>query len=94
MLTGKEKRQLRAQGNQLKSTVMIGKEGISPKVKRFIDEAFNKKTLVKVKILNTCNEDRKQIAAKLNKLKETDVVQILGRTILLFRPLVEDSEKV
>lgn len=94
MLTGKEKRQLRAQGNQLKSTVMIGKEGISPKVKLFIDQAFNTKTLVKVKILNTCDEDRKQIAAKLDKLKETDVVQILGRTILLFRPLKEDSEKV
>lgn len=93
MLTGKEKRQLRALGNQIKSTVLIGKEGITPKVKRFIEESFNKKTLVKVKILDTCGEDRTQVAAKLDKLKETDVVQILGRTILLYRPLREDSEK-
>ena len=94
MLTGKEKRQLRALGNQIKSTVIIGKEGITPKVRRFIEEAFNKKTLVKVKILDTCNEDRKQIAEKLDKLKDTYVVQILGRTILLYRPFREDSEKI
>ena len=47
MLTGKEKRQLRARGNQIKSTVLIGKEGVTAKVKRFIEESFNKKTLVK-----------------------------------------------
>ena len=94
MLTGKEKRQLRARGNQIKSTVLIGKEGVTAKVKRFIEESFNKKTLVKVKILDTCDEDRKQVAAKLDKLKETDVVQILGRTILLYRPLREDSDKI
>ena len=92
MLSGKEKRQMRSEANQMKATVMIGRDGITYKVKRFIDEAFNTKTLIKVKILDTCEEDRKTIADKLSKLKNTELVQLLGRTILLFRPLKEEEE--
>ena len=92
MLTGKEKRKMRAQANQIKATVMIGREGVSFNVKRFIDEAFNNKSLIKVKVLNTCEEDRKQIAERLSKLKDTEQVQILGRTILLYRPLPEKDD--
>ena len=91
MLTGKEKRQLRAEGNQLKASVLIGREGLNFKVKRFIDEAFNNKTLIKVKILDTCEDDKKLIGERLSKLKKTELVQILGRTILLYRPLKENE---
>jgi len=91
MLSGKERRQLRAQANQLKASVMIGKDGITPKVKNFINEAFNNKFLVKVKVLNSCEDNRKQIAEKLKQLKEPEVIQLLGRTILLYRPLKEDK---
>ena len=90
MLSGKEKRLMRAQANQIKASVMIGREGISSNVEHFIDEAFNNKNLVKVKVLDTCNDDRRQIAEQLKQLKDTEVVQLLGRTILLYRPF-EDN---
>ena len=83
---------MRAQANQIKAIVMIGREGVSFNVKRFIDEAFNNKSLIKVKVLNTCEEDRKQIAERLSKLKDTELIQILGRTILLYRPLPEKDD--
>jgi RNA-binding protein len=92
MLTGKEKRKMRAEGNQLKASVMIGRGGLTYRVKRFIDEAFNKKSLIKIKILDTCEADRKSIANRLAKLKGTELVQLLGRTILLYRPLKEDKK--
>jgi RNA-binding protein len=91
MLSGKEKRAMRAQGNQLKASVIIGKDGVSANVKRFIDEAFNNKILVKVKLLDTCPEDRKKISLRLAKIKDTEVVQVLGRTILLFRPIKDEE---
>jgi RNA-binding protein len=91
MLSGKEKRSMRAQANQIKASVMIGREGMSSNVEHFIDEAFNSKNLVKVKVLDTCNDDRRQIAEQLKKLKDTEIVQLLGRTILLYRPLREDQ---
>ena len=91
MLSGKEKRLMRSQANQIKASVMIGREGMSSHVKHFIDEAFNNKNLVKVKVLDTCNDDRRQVAAQLDKIKDTEVVQLLGRTILLYRPLKENE---
>jgi len=91
MLSGKEKRSMRAQANQIKASVTIGREGMSNNVEHFIDEAFNNKNLVKVKVLDTCNDDRRQIAEQLNKLKNTEVVQLLGRTILLYRPEKENE---
>jgi len=91
MLSGKEKRLMRAQANQIKASVMIGREGMSSNVEHFIDEAFNTKNLVKVKVLDTCNDDRRQIAAQLDKLKDTELVQLLGRTILLYRPPKENE---
>ena len=93
MLSGKEKRMMRAQANQIKASVMIGREGMSSNVKHFIDEAFNNKYLVKVKVLDTCNDDRRQIASQLDKLKDTEVVQLLGRTILLYRPPTENESE-
>jgi RNA-binding protein len=91
MLSGKDKRLMRAQANQIKASVMIGREGMSSNVEHFIDEAFNNKNLVKVKVLDNCNDDRRQIAAQLDKLKDTEVVQLLGRTILLYRPSRENE---
>jgi RNA-binding protein len=91
MLSGKEKKLMRSQANQIKATVTIGREGMSSNVEHFIDEAFNNKNLVKVKVLDTCNVDRRQIAARLNTLKDTEVVQLLGRTILLYRPQKENE---
>ena len=91
MLTGKDKRSMRAQANQIRASVTIGREGMSTNVEHFIDEAFNNKNLVKVKVLDTCNDDRRQIAEQLNKLKDTEVVQLLGRTILLYRPQKESE---
>jgi RNA-binding protein len=93
MLSGKQKREMKAAANQMKASVMIGKEGLSARVKRFIDEAFNNKTLVKVKLLDSCPDDRKMIVDKLNQIPDTQVVQLLGRTVLIYRPLKEKEEK-
>jgi len=93
MLSGKEKRHMRAEANQIKATVLIGREGVTNHVKHFIDEAFNNKILIKVRVLDTCEKDRKEIADILSKLKDTELVQLLGRTILLYRPLKEEKKK-
>ena len=93
MLSGKEKRHMRAEANQMKATVLIGREGVTDHVKRFIDEAFTNKILIKVRVLDTCEKDRKEIASILSELNDTELVQLLGRTILLFRPLKEENPK-
>ncbi len=92
MLNGKQKRLFRAQANQIKATVTVGKVGVTEQVKKFIDQAFNNKELVKVRILDTSPADCRQVAGELSELENTEVVQVLGRTVLLYRPLPDEKE--
>jgi RNA-binding protein len=94
MLTGKQKRNLRARANQLKVTVTIGKNGLNPDVLKFIDQDFLTKELVKIKVLKTCSVARDDILTQLSVLDNTEIVQTLGNTILLYRPLPEKESRL
>jgi RNA-binding protein len=91
MLTGKEKRSLRSAANQLKPSVMIGKEGVTPRLMEFLEEAFNRRELVKLRVLDSCPEEIETIADQVCKLDNSELVQILGRTLLLYRPHPEPA---
>ena len=42
--------------------------------------------LIKIKILESCSESKNEVAIEISIKTKADVVQILGRTILLYRP--------
>lgn len=90
-LTGNEKRNLRAQGNSLKPEVWIGKEGVSAGTAQTLLNSFHTKELVKVKILENCEVDKKTVAQQLEQQTAAEIIQIIGRTILLYKPLPRDS---
>lgn len=84
-LTGKDRRALRALGNRLKPMVHVGKEGVTEAVIAELDKAQEAHELVKLRVLDTCPDDRRSIAGELDARSESTVVQVLGRTILLYR---------
>ncbi len=84
-LTGADKRALRALGNPLKPVVFVGKEGVTPSVLTAITEAHAGAELIKLRVLDNCATPRKQVALELDAASESSLVQILGRTILLYR---------
>jgi RNA-binding protein len=84
-LRGNDRRALRAMGNALKPVVVVGKEGVSPAVLHAIDDAHSREELIKLRVLDTCDLDRKEVAALLDERSESTVVQVLGRTVLLYR---------
>ncbi len=85
MLTGKQKRFLRGLGHSLKPAVMIGKGEISDAVREETSAALESHELVKIKMLESCLTDRHEVAETLAGECSAEVVQVLGRTILLFR---------
>ena len=85
-LTGKQNRYLRGLGHGLQPFVMIGKHHLSEDVIRAANEALDKHELVKVRIQEGCLEDRKSVAAELAAETGSAVVQVLGKTFLLYRP--------
>lgn len=85
-LTGKQVRQLRGLGHHLNPVVMIGRNDISDEITRVTDEALEAHELIKVRLQEGCDLDRKEAARLLAEATGSAVVQILGKTILLYRP--------
>lgn len=85
-LTGKQARHLRGLGHHLQPVVMIGKNEIDARVIEELDHQLSAHELVKVRILESCFTDRKVLAPALAEATGAAVAQILGRTLLLYRP--------
>lgn len=84
-LTSKQKRHLRGLGHHLKPIVMVGKDQISDRLLATVDEALTVHELIKVKLQEGCDLPRTEVAQMLSAQSASEVVQILGKTILLFR---------
>ena len=85
-LTGKQNRYLRGLGHKLRPFIMIGKHHLSADVVKATDEALLAHELIKVKIQEGCLEDRRTVADELAEATGSVVVQVLGKTFLLYRP--------
>ncbi len=88
-LTGKQVRFLRGLGHHLNPVVMIGRSELSEAVLRSTEAALNAHELIKVKLQEGCNLDRREVAADLAARTGAQVAQILGKTFLLYREAEE-----
>lgn len=79
------RRRLRAHGHALQATVHIGKHGTTHAVIEQVAQALLDHELVKVKLGTECPETRFAVAARLGEGPGVKVVQILGRTVLLYK---------
>ena len=84
-LTGRQVRHLRGLGHHLHPVVMIGKEEVSESLIRSVEEALDAHELIKIKLQEGALTDRKEAAEILAERTGAAVIQILGKTILLFR---------
>ena len=85
-LTGKQARFLRGLGHGLRATVMLGRDEISATVLTTLEDGLKAHELVKVKLQEGCLLGRHQAAEQLAAATGAAVAQVLGRTILLYRP--------
>ena len=79
------RRKLRGHGHALAAIVQIGKDGVGTGVINHIQDALFTHELIKVKVGAECPADRFAVAERLSAGKGVSVVQVLGRTILLYK---------
>jgi RNA-binding protein len=85
-LTGKDRRFLRALGHDLDAVVQVGKLGLTDGIVAATDVALDAHELIKLRLGTECPEPVADIAGALAPAVNADLVQVLGRTILLYRP--------
>lgn len=93
MLTSKQRANLRKQAHNVDAIVQIGKHGLSPEVTTALDEALEARELVKVTVLNNCDEPIKNIAESLSERTRSECVQVIGKKIVFYRPTKNCSSK-
>jgi RNA-binding protein len=84
-LTGKQRRYLRSLGHHLEPVVQLGKHGLTDAVIAAVEEAVEQHELVKVRIGTECPDERHDVAERLAPAVKGEVVQVLGRTLLVYR---------
>lgn len=85
MLRGKQKRQLRALAHHLNPIFQIGKSGITPDMVIGIADALEKRELIKISILQNCDEDKDELAETIAGRTNAELVQVIGHTIVLYK---------
>lgn len=84
-LKSKQRQYLKGLGHSLKPVIQVGKDGLSAAVLSSISKALDDHELIKVNVLETADLDRKEASQQISSTLNAEVVQTLGRKILLFR---------
>ena len=89
-LRGKQRRFLRGLGHHLDPVVQVGKEGISDGLVGATEAALEQHELIKVRVGENAGDDRHDIAGELATRTGSALVQVLGRTFLLYKARPEE----
>ena len=71
--------------------LQIGKSSVTTELVASVSEAIEKRELIKLHILQNCDDDAKEIANTIAERTQSTVVQIIGKKIVLFKQKKKDS---
>lgn len=89
-MNGAQRAEFRKLANTLKPIFQIGKEDIGENLIKSVDEALNKRELIKIAVLESCSLETKDAAGKLAEALGAEVIQSIGRKFVLFRKKPEE----
>jgi RNA-binding protein len=85
MPSGELRRALRGHGHAMSAIVQVGKAGVTEGLIKQVQQALADHELIKVKIAGECPVDRTVVAARLDGEPGIDIVQMVGRVLLLYK---------
>jgi len=90
-MTSKQRAYLKSLATNLDTIFQIGKGGISDEICFQLNNAMEARELIKIKLLETCPNPIKEVAASIADKTGAEVVQTIGTKIVLFK--VSSQEK-
>lgn len=90
MLTGKQRHHLRGLGHALNPIVQVGKGGLDDGLIKAVDQALADHELIKIKVGDSAELDRHAAAEEIAAQTHSEVAQVIGNVVLLYRANPED----
>lgn len=82
----KMRSQLKGAAMNIEPVFSIGKNSLTPEFIEAVRENITKNELIKINVLKNCDDDPKAIAHTLAGRTQSEVVQVIGRKIVLYKP--------
>ncbi|TWJ88427.1 ribosome assembly RNA-binding protein YhbY [Bacillus licheniformis] len=92
MLTGKQKRYLRREAHHLSPIFQVGKGGVNENMVKQISEALEARELIKVSVLQNCEQPKEEVAEALAGGARAELVQTIGNIIVLYKESKENKK--
>ena len=93
MITGKQRSALKKMAQEIKPTVMIGKEEVTPTVIAAIDDYLARHELVKVQIQDGAILNPKETANEIAGELDAEFVQAIGKKFVLYRQAADPDKR-
>ncbi|MBF0358709.1 MAG: YhbY family RNA-binding protein [Magnetococcales bacterium] len=91
-LQGFQRKYLRGLAHSLKPLVLIGREGITPTVLAFVDQALIDHELLKIRF-NDFKTDKKALCAQIAESSGGELVGMVGHVAIFYRPHPEAAKR-
>lgn len=91
-MTSKQRAYLKGLAMNIEPVFQIGKASVTPENVNAILEVFNTHELVKLAVLKNCIDDPKEIANVIAERTHSEVVQVVGKKIVLYKPFKKEPK--
>lgn len=91
-MTSKQRAYLKSLAMKMEPIMQIGKATVTPELTKAVDDALEARELIKLHVLKNCFADTKEIASVLAERTRSEVVQVIGKKIVLYRESVKKKK--
>lgn len=92
-MTSKQRAYLKSLAMKITPILQIGKSSVTPELISAVDEALEARELIKMHILKNNFDDPKEIAQVIAERTRSEVVQVIGKKVVLYRES-KDNKKI
>lgn len=91
-MTSKQRAYLKSLAATLEPIIQIGKASLTPELTISVSEVFHTRELIKLNVLKNCLDEPKELAQILGERTHSQVVQVIGKKIVLYKPFKENPK--
>lgn len=92
-MTSKQRSYLKGIAMTTEPIFQIGKSSVTPELTAAVAEALEARELIKITVLKNCLDDGRSIADVLAERTHAEVVQVIGKKIVLYKPAKDEKKR-
>ena len=93
-MTSKQRSYLKSLAMKEDAINFLGKASLTPENTKNVDEALAARELIKIGVLKNCADDPKEIAEMVAERTHSQVVQVIGKKIVLYREGKDKNKRI